>query len=407
MINDNKNEEDGIEKKTVEKLIDEFYAKSLSTLSTTVTHKPSKPETGNETFDRATDNFNDSNNGPSIITKKTTGFTSGNKLPDVVVSTQTVVVDNNSLQVTTTTEKSSFPVSDLTISNPVSESIKKNISFPEGEFNEYDADDSFLSLERENATEDPVERQINEAINSMPKLPELIFSDNKTHFKFYKNSQEILMDERITQIARQLAETSLRKQYEEQKLGHVLPISLGPLEPSLITYSKSLKIDNGNEKINTDDLRKRQNLILQTTSNPSVENVSENFPNVASKTKLLHEKIPVSETSSNFHAFNDSKSTTDASLISKMIKSNQSKKYNQVLKMKNGSVPQDKKFPETVKKTIEFLQSSSTRSPVNFSKTTVTTILKILNESSTTVGTTLPRENLLSNNGTNIGFTNV
>lgn len=67
-------------------------------------------------------------------------------------------------------------------------------------------------------TEDPVEKQINDVINSLPKLPELILSDHKTHIKFKKNPIETLLDERISQVAREMAEISLRKEYEEQKL---------------------------------------------------------------------------------------------------------------------------------------------------------------------------------------------
>ncbi|KAK6627332.1 hypothetical protein RUM44_009809 [Polyplax serrata] len=81
-------------------------------------------------------------------------------------------------------------------------------------------------------TEDIIEKQINEAINSMPKLPELILSDNKTHFKFHKSSEEMLIDEKITQIARQLAEKSLRQRYEELKLGGTQsPASISQTEP--------------------------------------------------------------------------------------------------------------------------------------------------------------------------------
>lgn len=79
-----------------------------------------------------------------------------------------------------------------------------------------------------NSTSDPVEKEITEVLSSMPELPELdIETDNSSsHLEFHKNPEEASLDERITQVARQLAETSLRREFEEKKLGHNFPITL-------------------------------------------------------------------------------------------------------------------------------------------------------------------------------------
>lgn len=100
-----------------------------------------------------------------------------------------------------------------------------------------------IPVEELETTEDPVEKQINEAINSMPKLPELVLSD-KTHIKFHKNSEEMLIDEKITLIARQLAEKSLRKQYEEQLRRHQSSQTLQPSHTSMDNHNRSLKTEN-------------------------------------------------------------------------------------------------------------------------------------------------------------------
>lgn len=83
-----------------------------------------------------------------------------------------------------------------------------------------------VDFTQKNETKDPVEEEISEVFESMPKLPELDSSDNSTHLAFEKDPEEVSLDERITQVARQLAETSLRREFEEKKLGHNFPITL-------------------------------------------------------------------------------------------------------------------------------------------------------------------------------------
>lgn len=94
--------------------------------------------------------------------------------------------------------------------------------------------DDALHEEKESVTTmDPVDEEIKRVLDYLPKLPEVASLGNNTHFDYRKEDQ---LDERITQVARQLAETSLRREYEEKKLGHFIPIRLRQFDEQ-ISYS--------------------------------------------------------------------------------------------------------------------------------------------------------------------------
>ncbi|KAL0280369.1 UNVERIFIED_CONTAM: hypothetical protein PYX00_001681 [Menopon gallinae] len=99
--------------------------------------------------------------------------------------------------------------------------------------------------EKESATTmDPVDEEIRHILDYLPKFPDPSASNNNSRYDFQKEDS---LDDRITQVARQLAETSLRREFEEKKLGHFIPIRLRQFdeEISYNPYPPSRQLSTG------------------------------------------------------------------------------------------------------------------------------------------------------------------
>lgn len=120
-----------------------------------------------------------------------------------------------------------------------------------------------------------VSRELHDIMDAVPTLPAL----HIPHLQFHRDPEEEAINQRITEVARQLAESAMRKEYEEGKLGQVFPLPSGkPQMPILQTGVTSVRTQAKTVDIiaSTKASDQEQEKIVADSETPAIPQVRQN-----------------------------------------------------------------------------------------------------------------------------------